>query len=144
MATKPAPISISDNAHYLAPLFEPRSVAIVGATEREGALGHFVLRNMLASGFKGAIYPVNPKHKTIMGLKTYAAITNIAEIPDLIIVASPAQTVADVLRDAGVHGSRAAVVLSSGFQEIGEEGRWYHAPGNRLKCDFCQRRKSGH
>jgi acetyltransferase len=123
MATKPAPISISDNAHYLAPLFEPRSVAIVGATEREGALGYFVLRNMLASGFKGAIYPVNPKHKTIMGLRTYAAITNIAEIPDLIIVASPAQTVADVLRDAGVHGSRAAVVLSSGFQEIGEEGR---------------------
>jgi acetyltransferase len=123
MATKPTPISISDNAHYLAPLFEPRSVAIVGATEREGALGYFVLRNMLASGFKGAIYPVNPKHKTIMGLRTYAAITNIAEIPDLIIVASPAQTVADVLRDAGVHGSRAAVVLSSGFQEIGEEGR---------------------
>jgi len=123
MVTKTAPASLIGNAHYLAPLFEPRTVAIVGATERVGALGQFVLANMMASGFKGAIYPVNPKHKTIMGLKAYGSIRDIATIPDLIIVASPAATVADVLRDAGVHGARAAVVLSAGFQEIGEEGR---------------------
>jgi acetyltransferase len=123
MPTKPAPISLSGTAHYLTSLFEPRSVAIVGATERAGALGQFVLSNMLASGFKGPIYLVNPKYKTIMGQKAYAAITNIPEVPDLIIIASPAHTVADVLHDAGVHGVRAAVVLSAGFQEIGEEGR---------------------
>lgn len=123
MVTKTATASVIGNAHYLTPLFEPHSVAIVGATERRGALGQFVLSNMLASGFKGEIYPVNPKHKTIMGLKAYASVSDIAAIPDLIIVASPAQTVADVIQDAGAHGVRAAVVLSAGFQEIGEEGR---------------------
>jgi acetyltransferase len=111
------------STHFLTPLFVPHSVAIVGATMREGALGNFVLRNMLASGFTGTIYPVNPKHKTVMGKKCYASITDLPEAPDLVVVASPAQTVANVMRDAGVRGTKAALVLSAGFQEIGEEGR---------------------
>ena len=112
----------SGSAHYLTLLFEPRSVAIVGATERVGALGRIVLDNMQASGFKGPIYPVNPKHKSVMGLKAYGSIRDIAAIPDLVIVTSPASTVADVMRDAGLHNVSAAVVLSAGFQEIGKEG----------------------
>ena len=109
--------------HYLTPLLAPRSVAIVGASEREGALGRFVFENMRRGPFNGVLYAVNPRHSTVFGEKCYSALSGLPDVPDLIVIATPAQTVADLLHDAGVMGVRHAVVLSAGFSEAGEEGR---------------------
>lgn len=109
-------------AHYLSPLFTPTSVAVVGATERSGALGQFVFLNMRAAGFKGSIYPVNPKHTSIFDAKCYPAITALPETPDLIVVTTPAETVTKILVDAGEKGVHHAIVLSAGFSEMGETG----------------------
>jgi acetyltransferase len=109
--------------HYLSPLFSPNSVAIVGASAREGALGRFVLENMLASGFKGPVFGVNPKYDNVLDTPCFASMSKLPQTPDLIVVTTPAQTVPGILRDAGEIGVPAAVILSAGFAEIGAIGR---------------------
>ena len=110
-------------AHYLTPLLAPKSVAIIGASEREGALGRFVFQNMRAAHFKGTLFAVNPRYSTLFGGKCYASLADLPELPDMIVIATPARTVADLIHDAGAMGVWHAVVLSAGFNEIGEAGR---------------------
>ena len=109
--------------HALAPLLAPHSVALVGATEREGALGRLVWQNLAAGGLRGALSPVNPKHKQIFGQRCYARLRDLPEAPELAVIVTPAPSVPGILDEAGEAGVRAAVVLSSGFAEIGEQGR---------------------
>ncbi len=120
---KPAPLNLAPGTHYLSPLFTPRSVAVIGASEREGALGRFVFENMKRADFQGTLYSVNPKHATVFGTRTYSFINDLPTVPDLIVVTTPAQTVASVIRDAGQKGVPAALVLSAGFAEAGAEGK---------------------
>ena len=109
--------------HFLNRVFSPRSIAVIGATERKNALGNVVFSNLLASGFKGELYPVNPKHKQIRGHKAYADVEAIGKPVDLVVVATPARTVPGILRHCGEHGVRGAVVLSAGFAESGRAGK---------------------
>ncbi len=109
--------------HALAPLLAPSSVALVGATEREGALGRLVWQNLAAGGLRGALDPVNPKHKQVFGQRCYARLRDLPQPPDLVVLVTPAQTIPSLLEEAGAAGVRAAVVLSSGFGEAGDAGR---------------------
>ena len=109
--------------HYLAPLLAPSSVALLGATEREGALGNVVFRNLQAGGLRGGLYAVNPKHRTVLGSRSYARLSQLPQVPDLAVIATPAGTVPDLIAEAGKAGVKAAVVLSSGFGETGRDGR---------------------
>ena len=108
--------------HYLRPLLAPRSVALVGATEREGTLGSIVYRNLAAGGLRGALYPVNPKHREIFGQRAYGRLSELPQPPDLAVIVTPARTVAGIIDDAVAARVRAAVVLTSGFGEAGREG----------------------
>jgi acetyltransferase len=119
---KPAPLILSPDTHYLAKLFVPKSIAVIGASEREGALGTFVFANVLGSHFQGTVYPVNPKYEQVKGLAAFRSIDDLPETPDLIVVATPAAAVPEIIRAAGKRGVRAAIVLSAGFAEIGAEG----------------------
>jgi len=110
--------------HYLQRIFEPQSVAVVGASERERSVGAQVLRNLRENGFNGEIYPVNPKHKQVQGLKAYATISDIDHPIDLVVIAIPAAAIPGVMHECGEHGVGAAVVLSAGFAEIGRRGRF--------------------
>jgi acetyltransferase len=109
--------------HYLRPLLAARSVALVGATEREGALGSIVHANLAAGGLRGALYAVNPKHRTLFGRPAYPRLSALPLAPDLVVVVTPARTVPQIIEEAGAAGIRAALVLSSGFGEAGPEGR---------------------
>src|SRR6186997_3724571 len=109
--------------HYLQPLLAPRSVALVGATEREGALGAIVWRNLAAAGLRGELTPVNPKHRTVFGKRAYARLTDLPQPPDLAVVVTPAQAVERVVGDAAAAGVKATVILTSGFGETGGAGR---------------------
>src|SRR6185503_9136872 len=109
--------------HPLAPLLAPASVALVGASEREGALGRLVWQNLAAGGLRGALSPVNPKHKQIFGQRCYARLRDLPKAPELAVFVTPARTIPALLDEAGAAGVRAAVVLSSGFSEAGDAGR---------------------
>ncbi len=103
--------------------FNPNSVAIVGASPKSGKVGNVILANF-KKRFKGRIYPVNPKHEEIMGLRCYPSIKDLPETPDLVIIAIPAPKVPQVLRDAGEKGVKATIIITGGFRETGtEEGK---------------------
>src|SRR5689334_6231496 len=109
--------------HALAPLLAPKSVALVGATEREGALGRLVWQNLAAGGLRGALSAVNPRHASVFGQRCYPRIGQLPQAPELAVLVTPARTVPQILDEAGAAGVRAAVVLSSGFGETGDAGR---------------------
>ncbi|MDO8208755.1 MAG: bifunctional acetate--CoA ligase family protein/GNAT family N-acetyltransferase [Gallionella sp.] len=109
--------------HYLTPLFAPKSVAVFGASDRVDSVGQIVFHNMLESGFKGALYPINSRVAEVQGCKAYASITEVNEAVELVVIATPPQTVPDIIEDCGKHGVKAAVIITAGFGEIGAEGR---------------------
>ena len=109
--------------HYLHPLLSPDGIALVGATEREGALGRIVWRNLVEARPHGPLYPVNPKHAAVFGRKAYARLAELPAPVDLAVVVTPARTVPQIIREAGAAGIRGAVVLTSGFAETGAAGR---------------------
>ena len=92
----------------------PASVALIGASRREGSVGQVVLRNTLASGFAGKVFPVNPKYDEIAGLKCYHRLADLPDSPDVALVMTPAQTVPGVVAELGARGTKAAVILSAG------------------------------
>jgi acetyltransferase len=109
--------------HYLTPLFAPKSVAVFGASDRVDSVGQIVFKNMLDSGFKGALYPINSKSAEVQGHKAYASISAIEEKVELVVIATPPQTVPDIIEECGKRGVKAAVIITAGFGEIGPEGK---------------------
>jgi acetyl coenzyme A synthetase (ADP forming)-like protein len=103
--------------------FEPHSVAVVGASREEGSIGRVVLDNIIRSGFRGAIYPVNPMALEISGRPCVPKVSMIGAPVDLAIVAVPASAVPAVIEDCARSGTRGVVVISSGFAEASQEGR---------------------
>ena len=105
----------------LGKLFAPRSVALIGASDRPGSLGATLLRNLTAGGFGGAIHPVNPNHTELAGLRVVASVADLAAAPDLAVICTPPATVPGIIRQLGEKGTRAAVVLSAGLASARDE-----------------------
>lgn len=103
-------------------LFNPRSIAIIGASPDEKKVGHAVLDNLIRYNFKGDLYPVNPSHSEILGRRAYAKVTDINGPVDLAVIAVPARFVPGTVRECSDAGIKAAVILSAGFKEAGKEG----------------------
>lgn len=104
-------------------LFEPASIAVVGATEVPGRFGSRVLSCVVAGKFEGPIYPVNPKYEQVLGLKCYDNLGSIPGTVDTVIFAIPGAQIAGQMAECGRKGVKLAVVLSSGFAEVGAEGK---------------------
>ncbi len=109
-------------AHPLTPIFEPSSVAVIGASQDPRKRGHQVVRALLASGFRGAILPVNPKGGELLGLRVRPSLEALEEPADLAYVATPAAAAPEVVEACGRSGIRGAVVPAVGFRESGAEG----------------------
>ncbi len=95
--------------------FEPKSVAVLGGSNRQGSLGSVVLANILMGGFEGKVWPVNPKHKELNGRRCYATVEDIPGIPDLAVIVTPAESVPGLIGELGAKGTRAAVVITAGL-----------------------------
>lgn len=96
-----------------------KSIAIVGASPIEGKVGNIILKNLISYGFKGRIYPVNPKYNEIMGLRTYPNIGSLPEVPDIVVIAVPPKIAVNVLSEVSEYGVKLAVIITAGFREIG-------------------------
>jgi acetyltransferase len=106
----------------LDPIFSPKSVAIIGATENPGSVGRTILDNIVKGGFEGKIYPVNPKRDTVLGIKAYPSITAVPEKADLAVIITPPATVPGIVKDCGAAGVKGVIIISAGFKEIGPVG----------------------
>jgi acetyltransferase len=123
--------------HPLDPFFRPRAVAVIGASETPGSVGRTLLRNLLATPFGGAIYPVNPRRESVLGIRAFPSIADVPGPVDLAVVATPAVTVPAVIGQCADCGVPAAIIISAGFREIG-------AAGVELERQVLAQAKRGH
>ena len=108
--------------HYLHTLFEPGSIAIVGASETPNSIGVTLVRNMLDSGYKGKLFFVNPKHETVFGQPSYASVGTIPQRLDIAVICTEAAAVPEIVEACGRAGCRNVIVIAGGFAEAGPRG----------------------
>ncbi|MEB3280710.1 MAG: bifunctional acetate--CoA ligase family protein/GNAT family N-acetyltransferase [Lyngbya sp.] len=120
--TDPAPDILRDDHQPLNAIFAPRSVAVIGASEKPHSVGRTLLWNLISSPFGGTVFPVNPKRSSILGIKAYPSLADLPEPVDLAVIATPAATVPGVVEDCVKAGVKGAIILSAGFKEIGANG----------------------
>jgi acetyltransferase len=106
----------------LTAIFEPKSIAVIGATEKAGSVGRTLLWNLISSPFGGTVYPVNPNRASVLGVKAYPSIVEVPDPVELAVIATPASTVPDIMAQCADAGVRGAIVISAGFKETGPEG----------------------
>ena len=107
----------------LLPFFQPRSVAVLGASRNPVHIGARILNAIVKAGFKGPVYPINPNATSIASIPAYASVCDLAQSPDLVVIAVPRDTVLASIDDCAARGVRAVVVITAGFAEIGADGR---------------------
>ena len=104
-------------------IFNPKSIAVIGASDKEGSVGYTLMKNLTELKYKGKVYPVNIRKSEILGFKAYQTVDQLPETVDLAIIAVPAKTVADVVEQCGKAGIIGIIIISAGFKEIGLEGK---------------------
>jgi acetyltransferase len=114
--------NILRSEHQLDAIFSPKTIAVIGASEKEDSVGRTLLWNLISNPFGGTVFPVNPKRNSILGIKAYPNITVVPESVDLAVIATPAATVKSVISECINAGVKGAIVLSAGFKEIGSSG----------------------
>jgi acetyltransferase len=102
--------------------FNPKSVVIIGATDKEESVGKTILENLLLVKDNVTIYAINPKREKVLDIKCYPQITALPEIPELALIATPASTVPDIVDEIGKAGVKSVIIISAGFKEVGSEG----------------------
>jgi acetyltransferase len=109
--------------HDLDRIFDPRDIAIIGASDAPDNVGAAVLRNLARAGFRGSLHPVHPRHTSVLGRPSYPRVAALPRPADLAVICTPAATVPGIVTECGEAGVGGVVVISAGFREIGEEGR---------------------
>jgi acetyltransferase len=109
--------------HPLDAIFKPQSVAVVGATERQGSVGRTILWNLLSTPFGGTVYPINPNRGSVLGIRAYKSLAAVPERVELAVIVTPADTVPAVIAECVEAGVQGAIVISAGFKEHGEHGK---------------------
>ena len=104
-------------------MFQPRSVALIGASAREHSVGNVLLHNLTSGGLEGPVYAVNPSGGRIGPVEAVKTVAELPEAPDLAVIATPPQTIPGIIDELGRMGTKAAVVITAGFGELGAEGR---------------------
>ncbi|MES2298258.1 MAG: GNAT family N-acetyltransferase [Pseudomonadota bacterium] len=104
-------------------MFQPASVALIGASHRARSVGATVLHNLLTGGFAGTLYPVNPKYEQLEGLRVWPNVAALPEAPELAIICTPAATVPELVAQLGARGTRAVIVLSAGLDAVAERNK---------------------
>jgi acetyltransferase len=117
---------VHDTLHYerqaLDAIFAPKNVALIGATENPGTVGRTVLWNLMSNPFGGAVFPVNPKRSSVLGIKAYPNMASLPERVDLAVITTPAPSVPGLISECVDAGVKGAIVISAGFKETGEGG----------------------
>jgi acetyltransferase len=106
----------------LDPILAPKTIAVIGATERKRSVGRTVMTNLIEGGFAGKMFPVNPIQETILGRPAYPNVAALPEVPDLAIIITPPKTVPGIVEECAAAGIHGVIIISAGFKEIGAEG----------------------
>ena len=122
ITNKPYNIFCPEKLNPLDAIFAPKTVAVIGASEKPGSVGRNLLWNLITNPFGGTVFPINPQHSSILGIKAYSTIFDVPEKIDLAVIATPASTVPKIIADGVESGIKGAIIISAGFKEVGEKG----------------------
>ena len=106
----------------IAPLFAPRTIAVIGASRRTDSIGHEIVHNLVADGFSGAVFPVNPKANSVCSIRSYPSVAELPDALDVAVIVVPKERVIDVAEECGAIGAKGLIVISAGFREVGPTG----------------------
>lgn len=115
-------MSPAKQARSLDPIFSPKSIAVIGASQTEGSVGRAVFNNIIQGGFAGTAYPINLKATSVCGVRAYPSVSDVPGEVDLAVIIVPAAAVPKVVEECGQKGVKGLVIISAGFKEIGKEG----------------------
>src|SRR3972149_62279 len=104
-------------------IFAPKSIAVVGASRHEGKIGYEIVKNLVANGYRGSIYPINPKADEILDIRVYPSVGAVPGPVDLAVIVVPAALAIPAVEECGKKGVKGLVVITAGFREIGGGGR---------------------
>jgi acetyltransferase len=122
ITNKPYNIFCPEKLNPLDAIFAPKTVAVIGASEKPGSVGRNLLWNLITNPFGGTVFPINPQHSSILGIKAYSTIFDVPEKIDLAVIATPASTVPKIIADGVDAGIKGAIIISAGFKEVGAKG----------------------
>jgi acetyltransferase len=109
-------------ANPLKSIFAPQNVAVIGATEKEGSVGRTILWNLISSPFGGAVFPINPKRPSLLGIKAYPSIKDVPDQVDLAVIVTPSTSIPGIIEECAAVGVKGVIVISAGFKEVGPAG----------------------
>jgi acetyltransferase len=124
------------NVHNLDPIFNPKRIALIGVTTNPNSVSGKVLINLVSGGFRGVVYPVNPDNEAVMGIPCYPDLKSLPKVPDLAIICTPAKKVPGIIRECGETGISGVIIISAGFQEIGDEGKILESEIRTVQKEF--------
>jgi len=104
-------------------IFRPQRIAIIGVKNDPNSVGGITLKNLVGGGFKGVVYPVNPKHEAVMGIPCFPDVKSLPKPPDLAVITTGAKLVPQLVKECGEAGVKGIIIMSAGFKEVGEEGK---------------------
>jgi len=104
-------------------IFNPKTIAVIGATSKRGKVGYSVFRNLVGSEYEGTVYPINPNRESVQGVKAYPTVKDVEDKIDIAIIATPSKTVPKIVEQCGDAGIEGIIILSSGFEEHGKKGK---------------------
>lgn len=104
-------------------IFKPRRIALIGVPADPNSVGGLTLRNLVGGGFRGVVYPVNPKHEAVLGISCFPSVRSLPKTPDLAVITTNASAVPEIVEECGEAGIKGVIIMSAGFKEIGEEGK---------------------
>ncbi|MDD3130478.1 MAG: bifunctional acetate--CoA ligase family protein/GNAT family N-acetyltransferase [Bacteroidales bacterium] len=104
-------------------IFKPQRIALIGVPADPNTVGGLTLRNLVGGGFRGVVYPVNPKHEAVLGIPCYPNVKSLPKTPDLAVITTNARVVPQIVEECGEAGIKGVIIMSAGFKEVGAEGR---------------------
>ncbi len=104
-------------------IFRPKRIALIGVAADPNSVGGLTLRNLVGGGFRGVVYPVNPRHEAVLGISCFPSVKSLPKTPDLAVITTNASAVPDIVEECGEAGIKGVIIMSAGFKEIGAEGK---------------------
>jgi acetyltransferase len=122
--------------HQLQKIFQPKTIAAIGASDREGTVGNALIKNLLSHGYEGEVFPVNPGHSKIQNRTSYRSVSHIPKEIDLAVIAAPAEYVPGIIEECGQAKVGGVVIISAGFKEAGEKGKEMYGDIERIARQY--------
>ncbi len=120
-------------------IFRPKRIALIGVPANPDTVGGMTLRNLVSGGFRGEVYPVNPKYEAVLGISCFPNVKSLPKVPDMAVITTNARAVPQLVEECGKAGIKGLIIMSAGFKETGDEGKELEDTVKRIAAKYDMR-----